>query len=342
MKLSWNNVAKAFTLMMMLHCQEVVAQISREQLVQRSAQSAEALGRFLDSSLDEEDRISAGQQIAASPETAEKLLEFAADEMAPESLRGMAIILSGRSRPAEASAICEQLLKSKSGSPELRSTCVHYLSQQLEFGTSDVKSNLLELVRNALSEQEAPAVRMAALSYLSQRGDDKAVQVLRRAIVSPEGALLDQSQAIGYASSTPDLYVEQFAQVFENGNAKAKSEVISSLASYPEFQPKILKLLENANDNTPFEVRNAAATSLSHYFPESIGAILRIAADKNENEALRTTCLAQLGVARSKYGDRFEEVSPVSSDQISNELNILMRASPTKGMNDAIEAYLNQ
>lgn len=340
MKLSRNIASKAFTLMILLCCQEVEAQISRDQLVQRAAQSAAALGRFLDSNLDEEDRISAGQQIAASPEAAEKLLGLAADEMSPESLRGMAIVISGRSRPAAASAICEQLLQSKSGGPELRSTCVLYLSQQLEFGTSDVKSNLLELVRNALSEQEAPAVRMAALSYLSQRGDDKAVQVLRRAIVSPEGALLDQSQAIGYASSTPDLYVEQFAQVFENGNAKAKSEVISSLASYPEYQPRILRALENRE--APFEVRMAAATSLSQYLPDSIGVILRIAADGKENEALRTSCLAQLGVARSKYGDRFEELSPVSPEQISKQLNTLMHAQPSKGMNDAIEAYLNQ
>lgn len=317
-----------------------MAQLTPDQVRQRIAASKAALETFLDPNLDEEARLESGRLVGyLGADDVEGLLTLARDEMAAEPLRSMALVLAGSKAQNEVVALCQQLLTTRSGGGNLRSTCVHYLSQQVEFSYRSDKSELIQVLRGVLSEQEVPEVRQAAISYLSQRGDDKAVEFLRQAITSPKGALLDQSDAIGYALATPELYVEQFAAAFESGSANVQSAAITGLASYPDYQARIVAALENSE--APFEVRQAAAESLAIYAPSAVSSILKVAGNEGENEALRAACIQQLSVARQKYGEQLETMSPVNAEMIQTELRRILEQKPAKGIQDAAGSYLN-
>lgn len=308
------------------------------------------LEKFLDSSISNQARVQAGNAVGLlQDDEITKLETFVQDATQNEILRSIALSKLGENDPERAIRLAIETLKDKgNGGPRYRAHATSYLTTAIQFGKGqrpEYRQPATALLRELLSTDEEESVRQASISYLGKIGDPVAEERLKQALRDPDGALVSQEKAIGYVSAyDPRTYESELSAILEKPkNPRVEAKVVEALASNPKYHAAIKDKL--TSQESPLEVRIAAAESLTRYLPEAVSEVLRIAVDKTEPAALRSSCLYNVSGAatRARGNAGLWQKFGVGEEEVEEQVqNLLKTGAMPEQVKNAAQSYINQ
>jgi len=264
----------------------------------------EELEHFLDSSISNQARAQAGQEIGflEDPAELEKLRSFLADKGQVAELRSVALQKYGDSKPMEGFELSLTLLRDTETPKALRLASAGFIGQTAKFGNvgSEYRLAASEVMRGVLKKEEPEEIREASISYLLNLEDPQAEEILKASLMSGEG-IIKQVKAVGYAASNdPRKYEAELGSILYNSqNPAVTARTIEALASNVKYQPRIKQLF--LERDASLEVRIAAVDSLTKYMPQFVKEAVTVAGDENQPPALRTACLYQISGTATRF-----------------------------------------
>jgi HEAT repeat protein len=183
-----------------------------------------------------------------------------------------------------------------------------------------------------------PALRAVAVSTLAQE-HDPAVQETLLAGLRGEGPLpVERERAILLLAEDDHLdNLPWLEELYRDGSDATRAEAVRFMASYPQAQPTLERVLRDRDEAG--DVRRQSAAALRYLAPERFEAVAKdIAVDAEEDPDVRTACLSTLHrlgetehvYADAEFVDRVQEVSSEAPPQVARAARDLLDGRPDR------------
>ena len=154
-----------------------------------------------------------------------------------------------------------------------------------------------EALREVATDPER-ALRESALELLAIEKDDYAQQLLLKGLKEPKEAMVSDAKAIQFLGYDDHADIVPLArEVFERGKGVAREEALKVLATDPESEKLLAKLLADKSEKP--SIRRLSASGLQSLNPDAFEKSARkIVADDSDDDAIRATSIAALAHGR--------------------------------------------
>jgi hypothetical protein len=198
------------------------------------------------------------------------------------------------------------------------------------------RADFKQALRDVATDPERP-LRESALEFLAMDRDPYAQDLLVRGLHEPKQALVSDAKAIQLLSYDDHAELLPLArQVFERSKGAAREEALRALATDPQSEKLLTRLLKDKSEKS--SIRRISAAGLQSLNPEAFErAARRIVTDENDYDAIRATSLAALAHGREagekpvdpKFVARVLKLEPTSSAAMRSSIRSFVRSTQT-------------
>ena len=181
------------------------------------------------------------------------------------------------------------------------------------------------------------ALRESALELLAIDRDPFAQDLVVRGLQNPKQALVSDAKAIQLLAYDDHAELVPLArQVYERSRGAAREEALRALATDPQSEKLLTRLLKDKSEKS--SIRRISAAGLQSLNPDAFErAARRIATDEDDYDAIRATSLSALAHGRDagrkpvdpKFVARVEKLEPTSSPAMRSSIRSFMRSTQT-------------